>query len=450
MPIQRMVVVLGLLAVLGFEPLRAADKPAKKTAPTVAEALKVFDPAAWPILEADETDFIRRVGGFTYYAKGDPKSAFAFYQKEFAKQKWKELPNTYVSDMSCNGTFAKEGYYLSLSTIPVGDKGQVMVSFHNHGKVDLKALPVPKGVKPFYSLPIVEAYLTEQPKDETAAAVTKLLVAQGWEPYGTAGDQLFFRQNATRLSANVATAPAQNNQTAITFSAEQLSAEIPAPAKTYQLQYSDSTTFLMFDYDAEPVETAFASIPTFYEKALGGAGWKATTEQPIVTKGRHMLIYRNPAKDMLTLEMFEFDGRLRVEVKHQTAAEVEAIDAAIDAKIAERKKKEEEDAKKPKPGKGKLSVTLPADAKDIEAEASELKFTLGAGKSKPFVESLRKKLKGDGWKETTATLEAMFGLVLLEKGDQDVTLRYVETGVFPAEVTISATGVELEQAKAKK
>lgn len=438
------ILTLACLTTAGF----AADKPAKKVAPTVAEALKVFDPNKLSLLESDEQPAVRRLGGFSYNAKTDPKAAYKFHQEALLKARWKEEPNSYVSDLSCNGTFSKEGFHLSLSTIPLGD-GKSMVTFHNHSKLDLKKLPVPKDAKPFYSFPIVESYLTEVGRDETAAEVTKQLTALGWEPYGTAGDQLFFRQNAVRLSANVMTAPAQDNKTAITYSAEQLSAEIPAPLKTEGLQYSDITTHLMFDYAAEPVEEAFESIHKFYNESLAKTGWKATTDKSIVTDGKHMVIYRNRAKDMLTLEMFEFEGKLRVEMKHQSAAEVEAIDAEIDAKIAARKKAEEEKKNQPKV-MPKLSVTLPADAKDVEAETGEIKFTIGAGKAKPFVESLRKKLKSEGWKEQTATLDAMVGLVLLEKGDQDLQLMYVETGVLPTEVTITATGFELEQAKPKK
>lgn len=437
-------------ASLAYGPLCAADKPVKQSVPTVAEALKAFDPEKLPLLESDQPVEIKRVGGFSYQAKGAPEAAFKFYQQALAKLKWKEQPNSYLSDMSCSGTFSKDGYLLSLSTSPVGEKDRVLVSLHNHSKVDLKSLPAPKGAKPFYSVPAAEAYLTPQSRDATASEVAKSLAALGWEPYGTAGEQLFFRQNAVRLSANVAAAPAQNNQTAITYSTEQLSAEIPAPAKTVQLQYSDLTKHLMFDYDAEPVDEAFTSMPKFYRETLGKTGWKPTTEKSIVTDGRHMVIYRNPAKEMLTLEMFEFEGRLRVQLKHQSAAEVAALDAEYAAAIEKKKKDDEAKKSKPKPETGKLSLTLPVDAKEVEVEKAEIKFTLGAGKAKPFVESLRKKLKDEGWKEQTATLDAMFGVMLLKRGDQDLTMMYVETGVLPAEVTITASGVELEQAKAKK
>ncbi len=431
---------IGLALFGGTVSARAADKPVKKIAPTVAEAAKVFDPANFPVLKTEEPVGRKYVGGFSYQAKTDPQAGFKFYQQALSKRKWKELPDSYVTETSCSGMFGKDGYLISLSLTPVGDDGEVLVSIHNHSNIPLKKLPVPKGVKPFYSVPTAEASLTEQPREETAAAVTKLLVEQGWEPYGTAGDQMFFKQNAVRLSANVATAPAQDNKTVITYSADQMSADIPAPAETSGLQYSDSTKAILFDVDSD-----LGTIHKFYNDVLAKADWKPTTDKPILIGFKQTVIYRNPAKDLLELEMFEVEGKLRVEVKHQSAEEVAEIDRQVEAAVAEKKKA----VNKPQPKLDKLAISLPAEAQDVEAEKSEIKFTIGDGKAKPFAEALRKKLKADGWKETSATLDAMAGAVLLDKGDQKLQIIYLETGVLPAEVTISGDGLELEQAKKK-
>jgi hypothetical protein len=441
MPHQNRLLVIALSTLLvGDAPsLCAADKPPVKIAPTVAEAAKVFAPATFPVLKTDEPIGRKNVGGFTYLAKGDPQTAFQFYQQALGKLKWKELPDSYLSETSCSGMFGKEGYLVSLSVTPSGE-GQVLVSIRNHSNVPLKKLPVPKGAKPFYSVPAAEAYLTDQPRDEAAAAVTRLLAEQGWEPYGAAGDQLFFKQNAVRLSAHVAVAPAQGNRTVLTYSTEQLSADIPAPAAAIGLQYSDSTKAILFDVDAD-MET----IHGFYTETLAAAGFKPTLDNPILVGFKQTVIYRNPAKDLLTLEMFEFEGKLRVEVKHQSAEEVAELDAQVKAALAAK----ENEKNKPKPKPDKLAIALPADARDIETNATEIKFTLATGKAKPFAESLRKKLKSAGWKETTATLDAMAGLVILTKGTQEVEIVYVDSGVLPSEVTLSSDGVELEQAKAK-
>lgn len=436
--------------------LDAADPPVKKIAPTVAEALKVFDPSKFSLLKTAKPIKHFQPGRFHYLAREtDVKAAFEFHRKDLAKLKWKELPNSTVDETSCSGTFSKDRYLITLMTMPSGEKGAVGVMFFNHSNLDLKKLPVPKGAKSLYSFPNNEAYVTAQKLEDTVAEVTNLLRTNGWEPYGTAGDQHFFRQNAVQLSANIMTAPAQGNKTAITYSAEQLSTELPAPAKTVMLQYSDSTKRLLFDYDAEELDQAYGSMHKFYNDSLGQLGWKPTTEQPIEDGAKQMLIYRNAAKDMLTMYLYVFDGRLRVEIEHLSGAEVAEIDAA--AKLAAAKRKAEIEAEEkarsqPKPKAAKLSLTLPVEAKDMQIEKEEVKFKLGMGKgkAKAFAESLIKKLKADGWKERgPATLDVMVGVAHLEKGEQSVRINYLETGIFPAEVTISGDDLELEVVKQK-
>jgi len=443
------IVCVALVSSLGSA--IAADKPVKKIAPTVAEALKVFDPETLPLLPTKDDEKVGRihVGGFTYTTTKDVKSAFEFYQAEFEKRKWKELPNTYVSDDSCSATLAKDGYHLSLSTSKIGDG--TMVIIHNHGKLDLKKLPLPQGVKPLHSFPITEAFLSDAKREDVAAELTKLLVAQGWEPYGTAGNQMFFKQNALRLSADVMTAPALGNKTAITFSTEQLSADIPATAETVQLQYSDSTKHLFFDYAADDIEAGFAAIYQFYNDKLAADGWKPTTDKPIEDGNHSFFIYRNPAKDLIEVNMTEFEGQVRVGVDFQTAKEVAEIDAQIKAELAKRKKeKEKPTATTPdEPELETLKIALPADAKNVETDKSEIKFHVGNGKAKPFAAALAKKLKAGGWKELSVTLEDMAGAIVLEKDDRDLTIIYLETGVLPSEVKLMGRGLEVEKVKAK-
>ncbi len=429
--------MIGYLAVIATD-MRAAEKAAPQTPASVADALKVFDPEKFPVPEGAEINH-RSVGGVSYRAGGKVQPLFELNQRALAKLNWKELPNSYLSDMACSGTFSQAGFLLTLSTSPVGPE-DVLISLQNHGNVDLKKLPIPPGTKPFYGLPTNESYLTEADRDQTAAAVAKLLQAQGWTPYGSAGDLLYFKQRAVRLGANIATAPAQGNKTVITYMSEQLSADIPAPPETIGLQYSDATKRLFFDIAADE-----PTVHKFYNAGLEKDGWKPTLEKPLKIGFKGTVIYRNPAKDMLTLEMSEFEGKLRVELIHQSAAEVEAVEARIQAELEAKKKA----AKMQRPKPGTLKVSLPKEAENIEREAAEIKFTIAGGKAKLFAESLRKQLKADGWKEKTSMLDAMFGLVMLEQGKQQLQIMYVDTGIMPAEVTLSGDGVELEAGSAK-
>jgi len=63
------------------------------------------------------------------------------------------------------------------------------------------------------------------------------------------------------------------------------------------------------------------------------------------------------------------------------------------------------------------------------------------------VEAWRKQFRDAGWKEDAASVEALAGAVSLSKGSQSLSINYTDIGVMPAEVSISAIGVELEARK---
>ena len=183
--------------------------------------------------------------------------------------------------------------------------------------------------------------------------------------------------------------------------------------------------------------TSKQDIVDFYRPTLAKAGWQATTEKPIKIDFKDVMIFRNPTKEMLTLEMYDVDAKTRVLLKHQSAAEVAETERRIDAEI-ERRKAEKN---KPLP---KLAVTLPPDAKDIKQTKNRIEFQLATGTAKAAVESWRKQFAKDGWKENVTASEDMAGSISFHKGSQALSVSYSDTGYIPAEVTIHATNVELE------
>ena len=137
------------------------------------------------------------------------------------------------------------------------------------------------------------------------------------------------------------------------------------------------------------------------------------------------MIFRNPAKDMITLSMTGFlSGKLLGSVRFQSASEIAERDrrlkeaapklrAAAEAKAAKEAKEAAELAERNKVPK--VAVTLPADAKDVKQTKDEIKFTLGKGKAKAAVESLRAQFRDAGWKEDVASLERMAGTLSIVK-----------------------------------
>jgi hypothetical protein len=319
----------------------------------------------------------------------------------------------------------------------------------NHGNVDLSKLPVPPDAKLLYSFPATTAYVTEMPVKETSEALRKLLTAQGWEPYGTAGDSLFFKKNAVRLSAWSVVAPAQGGKTVIQLSSELLSADLPAPPALLDASYADTTKALSLDVDMTP-----EALAAFYREALGKAGWKPTTAKPVNVDFRQMWIFRNESKDIATLMMHKVDGKLRANLEHQTGAELAESMKRAEAEEAKRKAESARYAKLAAEAARKRLVTvaiaLPAGAKDVERTRDRLEFKLAPGKARAAVQRIQADLLKIGWKQEAASLQSMAGTAMLgKKGGGSLTIVFVDTGLQDAEVTISTIGAEFEEPKAK-
>jgi hypothetical protein len=96
----------------------------------------------------------------------------------------------------------------------------------------------------------------------------------------------------------------------------------------------------------------------------------------------------------------------------------------------------------------KVVVTPPADAKIVKQTNDSIKFTVGKGKAKAAVESLRKQFRDAGWKEDVASVTGMSGVVSVSKeGGPSATITYSDTGFLPTELSVSAFRAELEAAK---
>jgi hypothetical protein len=206
------------------------------------------------------------------------------------------------------------------------------VTITNHGNVQLDKLPVPADAKPMFAGPATAMFATDASPADAAAACGKLLAEKGWQPYGSAGDAHFFKQNAIRLTAQISSAPAQGGKTMIQYSSELMSADLPAPPAASRVQYADSTKELSFDTRA-----SLADVAQYYRTELAKSGWQATTDNPIKIDFRQELIFRNPAMDLLELKLHAADQVTRGTLKFLSAAEVEEIEKRIKEKLEKKK-----------------------------------------------------------------------------------------------------------------
>jgi uncharacterized glyoxalase superfamily protein PhnB len=447
--------VVGCLFGCGSKNQAAEDTTsadAIKTPATVEQAARVLDLSTFGLMDGARSAESRHVANLSYVAPGDPKKALEFHRKAFGAQGWKELANSTISDESASAMFSRDGFVVSLSVIPFEATG-VSVRLQNLGNVKPGKLPVPPDAKPVYVGEPTAMYSTDAALPATADACRNLFVAQGWTPYGKAGDSDFFKQNAILATATVSSAPAQGGKSMIQYSNQLISSDIPAPPDVDDLRYVD-----------EPPELTFATtnqdaIVDFYRKTLAAAGWKSTMDKMVDVDEKPTMIFRNPAKEMITLAVpYDYgSGKLGVSVRFQSATELAERDrkmkemaprlrAEAEAKAAKEAKEAAELAEKNKPPK--VAVTLPAGAKDVKQTNDSIKFTLGKGKAKAAIESLRGQFRDAGWKEEHASMAAMAGTLSFSKeGGGSVTVTYSDTGFMPTEISLSAFRAELEAAK---
>ena len=201
-----------------------------KTPATVEQAARVLDLSTFPLMDGAKSAESRHVANLSYVAPGDAKKALEFHRKAFSAQGWKELPNSSVSDQSASAMFSRDGFVVSLSVIPYEATG-VSVRLQNLGNVKPGKLPIPPNAKPVYQGDPTAMYSADAAVSSTADAIRNLFVAQGWVPYGTAGDSAMFKQNANLVTATVSSAPAQGGKTMIQYSNQLISADIPAPPR---------------------------------------------------------------------------------------------------------------------------------------------------------------------------------------------------------------------------
>jgi hypothetical protein len=422
-----------------------------KTPATVEQAAQILDLSTFPLMDSAKPLELPQVANLFYLATGDAKTAFEFNRKTLIAQGWKELPNSSVTDQSASAMFSRDGFVVFVSVTPHGEPGKVQVRLQNQGNVKPGKLPVPPGTKPVYVGDSTAMYATEAAVSATADACRNLLVAQGWVPYGSAGDSAIFKQNANLVTATVSSAPAHGGKTMIQYSSQLISADIPAPPNVEDLRYVDEPPELTF----QTAETNQDAIVDFYRKTLAGAGWKSTMDKMVAVDDKPTMIFRNPAKDMLTLAATGvLRGKLLFSVRFQSGAEIAerdrrikeqapALRAAAEAEAAKEAAELAERNKVPK-----VAVRLPADAKDVKQTKDEIKFTVGKGKAKAAVEFFRTQFRDAGWKEKFASMAGMSGAASFSKDDgQSVTVTYTDTPISPSEVSLSAMRAELEAAK---
>ncbi len=423
--------VAGLLVIAKLS--IAQEPPA-----TIEQAAKVYDLRKFELPSDARLTGAKRLASLTYSTGEKTSAAFDSAKKQLNADGWKELPGGYAAEQYASGTFSKEAYHLSITAMPTtaeDNQPMTMITINNHGNVDFEKLPRPPGMEPLFVGDVSAMYLTAAEQKSTVAKCREVLIQAGWQPYGEAGDQLFFKQNAIRLSAFVTIAPAQQNKTSLTFTSELMSIDLDPPPEATSIHYAESMGSLHFD-STQPL----VKLVEFYKQGLESRGWKSTSKQPIKIDINETMIFRNSAQDLLQLELHEVDNISRGTLRHQSAEEVADLDRLLKEE-AERAAKEMKD----QPGLPAMALELPAKATVTGADDNRLEFEIPSGTSKEAIEALSKQFKTAGWTEQSLAREAIAGAINYKKGSASIDLIYTDTGFTAAEISITSFDVKLQK-----
>ncbi len=428
------IALVASVALIEVSALHAVDPPMK--AATAEQASAVLNLAEFPLVDGADELAHRDIAEQSYLATTSVKAAFESLQKNFLDRHWKTVGEPYVSDDSCNLTVQNQGYLVTIS-VNKRDPETASIAIHNLGNIDASKLPVPKGLKSLFQIPGNAAYLSERSVDETRAEARKLLLAAGWEPYGEIESSFDVKQNAVTLGVRVAQAPAQGNKTVIHYATQLRSIDLPAPHNAKIVQYADTTRGLF-------TETALSQdeVVKFYRDRLGKHGWKPTTDQTFKLEIYQAMIFRNAAQEMLTLKLIDFEGKTRAMIEYLSAERIAKLDE--EAEKLRAKKKAEKDRPLPK-----VVIKNPKGATVESNTKQKIEFQVARG-AKLYVETLAAEFKKEGWKIEATIAEEMAGEYTFQKGDQELHVSYLDTGILPGEITVSAfRGAELELSSKK-
>lgn len=481
----------------------SAAQPAEDNAPaTVEQAAKVLDLRRIELPADARVSAVRQAGQLTYEAPGDPGTTFQFHRDAFLKAGWKELPGTMIEASYANGMFSKSGFTVSCSTSPNGQTGAdaaSYISLFNFGNVPLDKVPVVKGATSIFSNAASASYVTKLDVPKAADEMMELLRKDGWKFYGRnplSDEQHFLnvRKNAIQLAVMVAKAPAQGNQTSIMVSSLVLNAEIPAPDDALQLSFDGNSNTLRFQTKA-----SFEDVGKFYVSELATSGWKPTSAKPAqgddeFGRPSALQMFRNAAKDMISVEMLRPEDQTGVTVVHQTKqqldeAEKKARDAAKET-IARREVEEQEqqaardkakmefeessletdalanaliaEALGGKPANGKatgkgskkssskssaskdaVAIQIPDGAEADSSASNVLKLSVAAGKGQKTAKAIADSLKSDGWEIDDETLSDNAGNISFKGDKGTINLTYVDSGFAPVTLMIIGVGIDV-------
>ncbi|HEV3447118.1 MAG TPA: hypothetical protein VG099_20935 [Gemmataceae bacterium] len=212
---------------------------------------------------------------------GQVPATAAFYQDKMAALGWNadDGPGKMVSDDYASMRFKKDGHVAFMSIIKFGkNKPECNVTLWFYGNFDTRTLPRSEGAKLTYGSQTQTMYTSSKKVPAEADWVAKALASQGWQTFAAfntamrqSDDQrvMNLRRQGYTLDVLIGSAPAQGNQTSVSYMVRALGHELPAPAAATKVEFDDDQWKMQCETPGTLEATA-----EFYRTAMPAAGYK--------------------------------------------------------------------------------------------------------------------------------------------------------------------------------
>lgn len=298
---------LCLLIVIGCGQSTGTPTPTARGNPAghVATAIAALDLPSLPRLEAtaigEQSSFALR-----YETPASIEESIAFYRTELRSRGWQEQTDEGYSEQNAGLlVLKKSGILLTISVSNLG--AARMVDIHNHGPVDVSALPVFPDAEVLFAQTAQLLYVSPAPLAEVAGFTRDALAQQGWLTYrrpftGYVEDSSIQTLSLTRGGANldvlISIAPAQAGKTSVQYVVTLLPAAWPIASDAEELLLDSAQPYVSYTTAMEQGE-----LIALYRSQLAALGWREDAEAATIGAGAAALRFtRGTATTTLELQ----------------------------------------------------------------------------------------------------------------------------------------------------
>jgi hypothetical protein len=313
------------------EPVVEEQEPGEvQEATTVFAAAQIIDLRSLSLPTEIKAMRHREVGYMSSELWDNVASVVGLYQPTFIEDGWQnDVGNAHTDETTASRYFSKDGLVVSMS---VGNLGEsTLVTFVNHGNVDLRTLPQTTDAQPLYQSPDTLVYLSPSTVSKVAGFIRQELAARGWHEYpmpdtATANNadsqSLTFIQNGLELSAFISVAPDQGDKTAVQYNITLLPLDLPVYDEALGLEFGQNPP-----YSGYKTATGIETLAGLYLTEMSALGWTEMPETGSITPEQAALFFvgqklyaNDSAERTVMLELALVGGQTKVAL-HQVDAD---------------------------------------------------------------------------------------------------------------------------------